>query len=174
MYVRFAAPELSQLDELRCDALAVPFFSDERPLQGVGGLVDWRLCGLLSRWIAAGRIEGGDDEVVLVPSGRRLPFETIWFFGLGPSDAFADARMEHHVARMLHTLTSSRARALALVLPGRNTNVGNPAAAMEALVATAGDREDDELVVLETPDAQKAMEPVIARERRRQRARDYA
>lgn len=172
--MRFATPELTQLDSLRCETLAVPFFSDERPLQGVAGLVDWRLCGLLSRWIAAGRIDGAPDEVVLVPSGHRLPMHTVWFFGLGAEADFDEARLRQRLAAMLEAMGSTQARSLALVLPGRNTGCIDPATAMEALVEAGQGREDDELIVLEATDGQKAMEPVIERERRRRRARDYA
>jgi len=174
MYVRFVTPDLAQLDGLRCEALVLPFFSDERPLQGVAGLVDWRLCGLLSRWIAAGRIDGAADEVVLVPCAGRLPMDTVWLFGLGPQADFDAARLRERLAAMLEAMGATQARSLALVLPGRNTGDADPADAMEALVAAGLGREDDELVVIETSDGQKAMEPVIARERRRQRARDYA
>lgn len=174
MFVRFASPELAELDSLRCDALALPFFSDERPLQGVGGLVDWRLCGLLSRWIAAGRIDGGLDETILVPTGRRMSMDTVWMFGLGAQADFNATRMRERLAAMLETMGPTQARSLAIVLPGRNTGCVDPAVAMEALVTVGRQREGDELVVLETGDAQKAMEPVIARELRRKRANDYA
>ena len=49
MEIRFAAPNLRQLDTLRCEALAGAFFEDERPLRGALGYIDWRMCGMLSR-----------------------------------------------------------------------------------------------------------------------------
>ena len=72
---------------------------------------------------------------------------------------------------MLDTLTRARVRTSALVLPGRNTGALTPAHAMELLLATAGAHpEHDELVLLELHDAQRDMEPVVERERRRARA----
>ncbi len=73
---------LPALDALRVDALAV-FVGPERPLQGLAGFADWRLCGALSRTIRAGQFEGGYGEALLIPSAGRLPVDRIFCFGLG-------------------------------------------------------------------------------------------
>ncbi|HMI91498.1 MAG TPA: leucyl aminopeptidase, partial [Polyangiales bacterium] len=72
MHVRFAAPEMAQLDALRCEALALSFFSDERPLRGPLGLIDWRLCGFVSQLLTSGRVGGALLETVLVPARPKL------------------------------------------------------------------------------------------------------
>ncbi|HZZ86044.1 MAG TPA: M17 family peptidase N-terminal domain-containing protein [Anaeromyxobacteraceae bacterium] len=73
---------LPALDALRVDALAV-FVGPERPLQGLAGYADWRLCGALSRAIRAGHFDGGYGEALLIPSAGRLPVDRIFCFGLG-------------------------------------------------------------------------------------------
>jgi hypothetical protein len=60
---------------------------------------------------------------------------------------------------------------MALVLPGRSTGRVSAAAAMEGFVQAVGQRRDqDEVVLIEPPEAQRDMDPILQRERRRARA----
>lgn len=175
MLVHFATPSLAALDQLRCEVLALPLFSDERPLAGIGGLVDWRLCGLLSRWVAAGRITGAAAETVLVASRGRLPMDRVLLFGLGARGEFDAARLRERLRAMLDAVRGSGARSAALCLPGRHVDAIDPATAMQALIeATDARPPREEMVLLEGHDAQREMEPVIERARRKRRAQDYA
>jgi hypothetical protein len=62
-------------------------------------------------------------------------------------------------------------RTVALVLPGRSTGRSSPVAAMEGFVQATLERKDpDEVVIVEAADAQKEMDPILQRERRRARA----
>ncbi len=56
---------------------------DERPLRGPAGRLDWRLCGLLSRYLIRERYTGQLGEDMLVTTVRRLPFQGVFLFGLG-------------------------------------------------------------------------------------------
>lgn len=173
MHVRFVAPELKHIDGLRCEALALPLFSDERPLRGALGLVDWRLCGFVSRLLQEGAISGAPLETVLIPGRPKFPLGKLLIVGIGARadfDAQGFARTAEH---MLQTLRRAGARSSALVLPGRQNGAIEAAAAMElfAEVATQLRAEEEEWVLLESGDAQRAMQPVIDRERRRARAR---
>ncbi|MDD9933314.1 MAG: hypothetical protein OXT09_06920 [Myxococcales bacterium] len=171
MDVRFAPPELERIDGLRCEALALPFFADERPLRGAAGLVDWRLCGFLSSLLRSGKLEGVAGETVLLPARPKLPVDKLFLFGLGPSEEFADDQVGPMIDHMLDTMAQAGIRTTALCLPGRSTGRCEAATAMEAFIASIATRlEHDELTLLEHPDAQRAMEPVVERERRRARA----
>jgi hypothetical protein len=172
MHVRFAAPEMAQLDALRCEALALPFFSDERPLRGPLGLIDWRMCGFVSRLLASGRVAGTALETVLVPARPKLSVDKLFLFGLGAAAELGEGDRARAITHMLDTLASARVRTSALVLPGRSNGTVRAVDAFETFVAVALAREDhDELIVLEPAAGQKAMEPVLERERRRARAR---
>jgi len=172
MHVRFAAPEMAQLDALRCEALALSFFSDERPLRGPLGLIDWRLCGFVSQLLTSGRVGGALLETVLVPARPKLSVDKLFLFGLGASGELDDAQRAAAITHMLDTMARARVRTSAMVLPGRSTGGVRAVEAFETFVAVALAREDhDELIVLEPPAAQKLMEPVLERERRRARAR---
>lgn len=83
--LRIEAAELGMpaLDELDVDSLAV-FVGPERPLQGLAGWVDWRLCGALSRALRDGFYDGGEREALLLPSAGRVGAARVFFFGLPP------------------------------------------------------------------------------------------
>lgn len=172
MHVRFAAPELKSIDALRCEALALPLFSDERPLRGALGLIDWRLCGFVSRLLVSGAISGAPLETVMIPGRPKFTLSKLLLVGAGAHVDFEAARFQAVARHMLATLQRAGVRSSALVLPGRQSEAIEPAAAMElfAEVASAQPGPED-WVLLESGDAQRAMQPVIERERRRARAR---
>jgi len=169
--VHFVPPDLRRLDALKSEALCVPFFSDERPLRGALGLVDWRLCGLISRLILRSRISGARGETVLVPARPKLTVEKLLLFGVGPTAELDEQAFADGVAHMLTTLTRARVRASVVVLPGRALGLIPPVRAMEIFLrVAAGTEEHDEITLVEDADAQRSMEPVVERERRRARA----
>jgi hypothetical protein len=167
MEVRFVVPDLRRLDQLKSEALALPFFEDERPLRGALGLVDWRLCGQVSKLLVRGRARGATGETVLVPTRPRLPFEKLILFGAGKKDDLDAVRFVAIVERMLTTLDRARVRASVLALPRHGDKV--PAArAMEIfLVLAARHREQDQATLIEDADAQRAMMPIVEREKRK-------
>ncbi|MET0390646.1 MAG: M17 family peptidase N-terminal domain-containing protein [Polyangiales bacterium] len=177
MHVRFAAPDWKSLDVLHSEAILAPFFSDERPLTGALGLIDWRLCGFVSRLIQRGVVQGSFGETVLVPLRPRFASDKLFLFGLGPRESFAAAQQQSVTERMLDVGVNARVRAMALVLPGRNTQHVSAPEAIESFVRASANRksraEPDEIVLIETPEAQKEMSPILQRERRRARAAEY-
>lgn len=76
-------PELRALDSLDDELLVLCAFADERPLRGLTGLVDWRLCGALSRWFIDGFATGELGERILYPCRGRLPHRGVVLLGLG-------------------------------------------------------------------------------------------
>jgi hypothetical protein len=59
---------------------------DERPLQGPGGVLDWRLSAGLSRWMRQSELTGAAGEQLLyVPREPGAP--RVLTFGLGPTAA---------------------------------------------------------------------------------------
>jgi hypothetical protein len=169
--VRFILPAIELLDETDCEALAVPFFEDERPLRGVLGMVDWRLCGFISRMIIRGRIRGLLGEAVLVPGRPHLNVDKLFLFGLGPQESLSEGLAEEVTEQMLSTLAAAAARTSALTLPGRAADSISAARAMEIFLQVS-DRhpEHDEVIVVESAGGQKDMLPVLERQRRRARA----
>lgn len=177
MEIRFVTPDLRALDGLRCEALALPIFQDERPLRGAAGLADWRLCGRISRLLLRGRVRGTRGERVLLPARPRLPFEKLFLFGLGERAAFDESVFATAMHEVLETLADARARTACVALPGRTLELLTPERALELFLGvvaelgpTDASRSHDELVLIEHHDAQRAMSTVLEHARRRQRA----
>ena len=114
-------PALHRMDELKHDALLLAHFADERPLRGVGGLVDWRLNGKLSNMILRGRLSGAWGEQMLYPQDGRLPFTKIVFFGLGDRSKYGTTRFKEVTNRMLRTVMRIQCWSFCTVLPGRSS-----------------------------------------------------
>jgi hypothetical protein len=76
---------LAGLDRGGGEDLVVFVAADERPLQGLGGLCDFRLCGALTRQLKSGLLEGRAGEAVLTVTGARLPVHRLFLFGAGPA-----------------------------------------------------------------------------------------
>ena len=84
---------LDALDGLRgVDTLCLLVASDDRPLSGLPGFVDWRLCGALSRQLKEHFFEGRVGEHLLIPGAPRVVPARIFVLGAGPlAEAQGDA-----------------------------------------------------------------------------------
>jgi len=116
------------------DALCVTVFDDERPLRGVAGLVDWRLCGRLSRLLINKKASGGAGESMMLPASRRLPMARIFWFGLGPSKGYSEERMRRDLAWMGDVLTKASVGECAMQLPGRSLGLIGARRAIELVL----------------------------------------
>ena len=90
--------DLRALDAQSDDLLVLSVLEDERPLGGLAGLVDWRLCGALSRWLVSGFATGVWGESVLYPSNARLAQRVTLVLGLGTRPQLRTDRI-HDAAR---------------------------------------------------------------------------
>ncbi len=137
--VTTASLSLAALDSLAVPDLVAFVASDERPLRGLAGFADWRMCGDLTAQLKAGRFSGRAGEALLtVPSGR-LPVQRIFVFGIGPS---ASARPEGFLEASFAAVARAGGTAIATQLPGQ----GDRMRALADAAAAAGIRQ---LVVLE-------------------------
>lgn len=114
-------PTLPRIDELSYDTLVLTHFTDERPLRGLGGLIDWRLNGSLSRMLLSDNLSGAWGEQMLYPQGDRLPFKWVLLFGLGDRGKFGSTRFKEISNRMLRTLMRLQCSSFATALPGRES-----------------------------------------------------
>ena len=171
MALAFLSPELHKWD-LLADApdgppelLALPFFVDERPLRGAAGLVDWRLCGRLSRLLLADRVAGTFGESTLLPPSRRLPFPKLLLYGLGPSEKFDEGRYKEAVKGIRQVASRLGLVRYAVALPGRSTGMIMARRALELWLE--GAEPGVEVWLVEAQAAQKEMSEVLGKGGRR-------
>lgn len=88
------------LDDLQTDLIVVTLYENERPPRGVGGLIDWRLHGFLSRAILNGTVQGKQEEFVLIPLQKKLQARRLLVLGLGKEEEYDLARARHSAYRL--------------------------------------------------------------------------
>ena len=111
---------MESLDRLHAELVVLPFFEDERPLRGASGLIDWRLCGAISRKILAGYLDGRFGEQGLLANPARLRADGLLFFGLGRNEAFDESRARAACTSIAEAVREARTSSVALALPGRS------------------------------------------------------
>jgi hypothetical protein len=119
MQIRFVAPTLTALDEIEGDCLVLTFFSDERPLRGLTGLVDWRLNGKLSRLLLRQFLDGHFQEAMLSTVSGRLSFGRLLLVGLGDRAEFDAQRFRDACLYTFEALARAQVGSFAMALPGR-------------------------------------------------------
>jgi hypothetical protein len=132
--VSAAAPE-----RVRADLLAVPVFSDERPLRGAAGRADWRLCGSLSRLVAARRLAGRPGEAVLAASFGGLAVPLVLALGVGPRRSFDASGLQTFAGEAVRRALALRVPTLALPMPGETSERAGLGEREERLLFGAAD-----------------------------------
>ncbi len=107
---------------VRGDVAIIPWFTDERPFQGLLGLLDWRRDGSLSALARDGIAHGTWKESLLLPAGPGLPVERIVLLGCGDRDRF-DAEAAASIG--------AQAASVAIDLRPRSVVIGMPTGCAE-------------------------------------------
>jgi hypothetical protein len=121
-------------DRPRHKCLVLGIFTDEKPPLGIGGFMDWRLNGMISRELKQGRINGDFMEKILIAFPRRIGTEKILLFGLGKlSEANYDRiyTAAHHIARTVDEMLIDN---LSFDLPGEGRSDLSVAGTTEAMI----------------------------------------
>jgi hypothetical protein len=106
---------LSAVDALDVDALAV-LVGAERPLQGLAGYADWRLCGAISRAIRTDLFAAQPGEALLLPSGGRIAPPRVFCFGL-PQVPLAPDAFLHAARTACEAIARAGSEAFATAMP---------------------------------------------------------
>jgi hypothetical protein len=104
-------------DRIRVDLGLITVFADERPLQGLAGLMDWRRSGRISGLIRSGFCTGSAGERVLMPGNAGLPVERVVLVGLGPRSEFDKEAAQRVAGDLLATATGLGAERVLVALP---------------------------------------------------------
>ena len=158
----FVSATTASLDELQTEVIVLPFFSDERPLRGAAGLIDWRLCGALSRKLMAGYLDGTFGEKALVTAPPKLKSEALLLVGLGASTAFDTAAAESACALIAAALAEARVSTAALGLPGRSLGLLPALEGMQVWIAASPqDSELEEVSIIERAEEHRALDSLF-------------
>lgn len=106
-----------RIDAQDCHVLVIGFFEDERPLKGSSGWIDWRLNGMLSRFLIEKKLIGEWKETTLIPSQGRILPKMILLFGLGKVKEYSYLRLRELSPYLLETLKKLDALSVCLSLP---------------------------------------------------------
>jgi len=75
------------LGQCPAPTIVVPVPSNERPLRGPAGWLDWRMCGRLSEEMLAGRLTGSLHEAVLLPGQPPFDASKVMLLGIGAAES---------------------------------------------------------------------------------------
>ena len=156
--------DLARWDETLRDCLVLPVFRDDRPLRGAAGLVDWRLCGKLSRLLKANKASADAGETMLLPPGRRLKFSRILWFGLGDAKGYSEDRFKKDLAWMLGVVAKAGVTEWAIQLPGRSSGLIGARRAVEIILDDAT-LAAQSITLLEDPAGQKDIAELLRSQR---------
>jgi hypothetical protein len=170
--LRFIARDLKKLDQASAEVLVAAVMQDERPPRGVAGLVDWRLCGQLSRLIKSGFFNGELGEMLILPSKPALPFDKVLLVGCGAREQFDERAYVAAVTKVISALQDLKAGQALVELPGRHLNVIPSARALDLLLELVGQENSAEQnlrsvwTLIDAPEVQKVLSERRMRERR--------
>ena len=173
MELRFVARELHRLDDTPAEVIACAMWSDERPMRGLAGLLDWRLAGRVSRLAREAFADGSVGEIVCLQGRPRLPYEKVIVVGAGERAKFDEDVFRVAVAALLRTLEGLRVQRAVVELPGRATDQIAPERAAEIVLDAVRDSDahdaHDAWWLVEPPAAQAKIAARAIEERRRGR-----
>lgn len=106
-----------KIDAQDCHVLVIGFFENERPLKGSSGWIDWRLNGMLSRYLIEKKLTGEWKETTLIPSQGRILPRMILLFGLGKAKEYSYLRLRELFPYLLETLKKLDALSVCFSLP---------------------------------------------------------
>ncbi len=127
----------------------LPLFTDERPLTGLAGLLDWRECGRLSALLRREFCTGGRGERVLMTVERCPFFWRVMAIGLGPRADFDAAAAAEAVEWIRSAVRSVHAQTVVLGAPGADAGAHGSRLLRAFARALAADAEGAEEARLE-------------------------
>lgn len=107
----------TDIDRIETEVVVLPFFSDERPLKGAAGLVDWRMGGKISKLINQGRISGEKGESTLLLPEYRISADKILMAGLGDSSRFNEGELKEAGAKIVQQMVHMNVKNFTIVPP---------------------------------------------------------
>ena len=130
-------------ERTRVDLGVVPVFSDERPLLGLAGLIDWRGSGCLSAVLRSGFSSSAAGEQMLVPCDRRLPIDRLVLVGLGRREQYDEVRARALAEQFVRVAIGLSAPTVLIALPTHGMDRTLTEVVFQSLIATIEEHEHE-------------------------------
>jgi hypothetical protein len=172
MELRFIPRDLKKLDQSSAEVLVAGVMQDERPPRGLAGLVDWRLCGQLSRLIKSGFFTADLGQTMILRSKPALSVDKALFIGCGVRADFDERAFLSVVTKIMSVLQGLKAGQALVELPGRHLDLIAPTRALDLLLEVVNQQEPARQqprpvwTLIDDPEVQKALNDRRMRERR--------
>lgn len=153
---RVAPGTLDGLDAWGGDSIGVFLFSDQRPLSGVAGFVDWRACGALSRTLENALFGAARGDSMLLPTKMRASFRRIFVFGLGATQECDEGIYRNELRKAARVMRDAGVTDLAIAAPSSRKHKGVELAFVKA-AATAVSNELKVIFVEQPTDEMSAL-----------------
>jgi len=101
------------------DVGIIPWFEDERPLQGMAGFLDWRSNGELSALVRDGWCSGATGESSLLPWLSGVPVRRLLLVGFGRLSALDAERAAASASRAVAIANRMLAEDVLFAMPAR-------------------------------------------------------
>lgn len=105
------------LEQLEVEVLVALLFTDQRPLVGAAGLLDWRLDGEVTRMLLAGTLKGRRDERLVLRAGPKLQADWVLLVGGGKRQDCSGRSLAVLLQEMVKTCQDAGFSRIGLVLP---------------------------------------------------------
>ena len=105
------------VDHLEVNLVAVPFFSDQKPLDGPVALLDWRLNGLLTRQLSESATRGLPGDRFLVKGNHKVAADWVMFVGCGPHPDSSSNQLQRVVGELMDSVVQAGFRQVGIGLP---------------------------------------------------------
>lgn len=128
--------ELAAVEALPVDAFALFVAEDERPLWGLGGLLDWRSCAGLSKHLLSGALAGSAGETLLTTAAPGVETSRIFAFGLGPQGGIDHKLFARRAREACEALRKAGIRRVAIGVPEKPAMPEGARLLADALAAT--------------------------------------
>jgi hypothetical protein len=156
------------------DTFVVLVPSNERPLRGSAGELDWRICGEISAQLAGGSLGGTAHEAVLVPAPPPLAASRMLLLGLGLIETLPGRGVQEAFREVCARLLGLRSERAVLALPASLDLVRDAERALRGCLQTLSSHRGDATLTLAVPDTRplgsalvRATELVMEESRRR-------
>jgi len=137
-----ALESIGEAPEWSAELTVLPVFSDERPLQGLAGVLDWRLGGRLSSLLREGICTGTIGEHVLTLSRHTPVLWRVVLLGLGERAGFDSARAQAAAAQVLELCSNLCVQEVMLGMPAIAPTLPVPEAGLWWAQAVVRARQD--------------------------------